>query len=112
MIYGVVADYQKQHPEFCVVRHEELSLDPLGKFRDLYSSLGLNFSQDTQRAILKASSSDNPGELSKNAIHATRLDSAVNLNNWKKRLTHEEIDRIHKLTQEIAPVYYSETSWV
>ena len=111
IIYQVVADYRKQHPQFIVVRHEDLSLDSLGSYRTLYTELGLPFTPAVENAILTSSSSDNPKEGSKRSIYTVRLDSQANLHNWKRRLTPEEIRRVRQLTEEIACQYYPELSW-
>jgi hypothetical protein len=39
------------------------------------------------------------------------LDSRANIDIWKKRLSVEEIDRIHKMTEEISALYYSDAEW-
>jgi hypothetical protein len=109
--YQVVADYKKQFPEIKVVRHEDLSLDPLEGFRSLYTHLDLNLTEKAQEKILSSSSSENPQELSKNDRFGTRLNSRANLDNWKRRLEAQEIERIHRITQEVARQYYPDWSW-
>jgi hypothetical protein len=111
LVYQVVAQYCQQYPQFQVVRHEDLSLDPLGGFQQLYASLGLEFTSRVREQILAASSSDNPGELSSRSVHAVRLDSRENLHNWKRRLTHDEINQVRRLTEETAALFYPEISW-
>ncbi|HYN18240.1 MAG TPA: sulfotransferase, partial [Actinomycetes bacterium] len=46
VIYGTVADYRRELPGVEVVRHEDLSADPLPAFRSLYGRLGLPFGPD------------------------------------------------------------------
>lgn len=111
MIYQVVQVYQKQIPGLCVVRHEDLSTDPIGEFMKLYDQLGLHFTQESRETILSATSSENPKELSSKKAHAVQLDSKANIDNWKHRLEKGEIERIRKLTFTIARVYYPEKSW-
>lgn len=111
LIYRSVHTIGAAHPDFFIVRHEDLSRDPLPAYRALYSSLGLEFTPRVEKIILNSSSSENPAELSRKKVHAVKLDSRANIQNWKKRLTTEEIDRIHKLTEDIAPLYYSEAEW-
>ena len=62
IIYQVVAQYESKYPQFQVVRHEDLSLDPIDSFRSLYNSLGLSFSAHVKQVILKSNSQNNPGE--------------------------------------------------
>lgn len=111
MVYEVAARHREQNPEFQVVRHEDLSLDPVQGYQTLYRSLGLEFTPAVEQAILNSSSSENPTELSQKRVHAVRLDSRANLHNWKRRLLPEEIQRIRAITADIAQIYYPEIEW-
>ncbi len=112
MIYQVVQAYRERIPDLLVIRHEDLSIDPIGGFMSLYDSLGLHFTQEAREMILGASSSENPKELSRKKVHAVQLDSKANINNWKHRLQKDEIERIYAFTSQVARVYYPEESWV
>jgi glutaredoxin-related protein len=111
MIYRVVARMMKLHPSFIVLRHEDLSLDPVACYRDLYAALDLDFTPKVEKTILNASSSENPTELSKKKVHAVKLDSRANLDNWKKRLSKDEITRIREMTGRTAKLFYSDEEW-
>ena len=104
-------DVRARAQDFIVVRHEDLSRDPISGYRDLYSALGLEFTPRVEKIILNSSSSENPIESSRQRVHAFKLDSRANIANWKKRLTAEEIDRVRELTGDISALYYSETDW-
>lgn len=111
MVYAVVDGFRAAHPEFVMVRHEDLSRQPLAGFRDLYASLGLVFTPEVQQALAEASQRGNPEELSTQRVHAVKLDSRANLDNWRKRLTEAEISRVRDLTAEVADKFYSENFW-
>lgn len=111
MIYRVVARTRGLLPSLIVIRHEDLSRDPLPGFRALYAALGLDFTPQVQRTILNASSSENPKELSRQRVHAVKLDSRANLDNWKKRLSAAEIERIRQMCGEMAEAFYSDSEW-
>jgi hypothetical protein len=111
IIYQTIADYRLRFPNLQIVRHEDLSLQPLDGYRALYMCLHLEFNKKVERAILSSSSSENPGEVSKSAVHSYRLDSRANLHNWKRRLESNEIKRIRYLTEEVAAGYYSAQDW-
>lgn len=111
MVYGMVAELQAEIPELCLVRHEDLSLDPVGGFRGLYQSLDLHYTPAVEAAVLSSSSAENPVELSRRAVHSVQLDSRANLDNWKRRLERAEINRIRTLTEDIAGRFYPETAW-
>jgi hypothetical protein len=111
MVYSVVQMFRKQNPGVILVRHEDLSLCPIEEYQHLYRDLGLEFSTKARRAVLDSSGSENPAELSAGSAHAIRLDSQANLDNWKRRLTREEITRVRNLTEETASFYYSDLDW-
>ncbi len=86
-------------------------MHPVEGYRELYKALRLSFTPQAEQAIQSASSSENPVELSKQAVHSVRLDSQANLHNWKRRLSPEEIQRVRLLTEEVAARYYPELDW-
>jgi hypothetical protein len=111
MVYESVRKACGTIPPVRVVRHEDLSSDPVPGFRRLYDELGLEFTPRVEQRIMKSSSSENPSELSRKNVHSVRLDSRANLHNWKHRLSAEEIARVRQLTEEVAYLYYPDVDW-
>lgn len=111
LIYGSVHTTRERHPDFFIVRHEDLSRDPIAGYRALYSALGLEFNRRVEKTILSSSSSENPRELSRKKVHAVKLDSQANLDNWKKRLTPREIEHVRKMTEGVSTLHYSDAEW-
>ena len=108
MAYRVVHAASERIPSVIVLRHEDLSRDPLAGFARVFESLGLAYTAQVQERIGASSSSENPAELSRQKVHAVKLDSRANLDNWKKRLTADEISRTRKMTEDVAQFYYPE----
>ena len=106
MIYRFVHATCKVHPDFVMIRHEDLSRDPVTGFRDLYARLGLEFTSKVEKKILSSSSSENPTELSRGKTHSVKLDSRANVDNWRKRLTEEEVARVHEITADALELFY------
>jgi len=111
IIYRSVHSMRELNPDFITVRHEDLSRDPVSGFRDLYAKLGLDFTHKVEETILNASSSENPIELARKKVHSVKLDSRANVDNWKKRLTEEEIERIHKIAEGVSSLFYADGEW-
>jgi Sulfotransferase domain len=109
VIYSVVAD--ERFPAVRLVRHEDLSRDPVHGYAELYEALGLTFSDTVAKAVEASSSSENPTETSVEQPHETRIDSRANLQNWRHRLSEDEIARIRAVTEETAALYYPELVW-
>ncbi|MCC6298410.1 MAG: sulfotransferase [Anaerolineales bacterium] len=106
MIYRFVYATGQLNPNVILVRHEDLSTDPVGGFRELYASLGLAYTHHVEKMILNSSSSENPTELRRGKTHSIKLDSRANLENWKKKLTDEEIARIREITDDTIQLFY------
>ena len=111
VLYRTVHLTLQKHPSLISVRHEDLSRDPVQGFKELYQKLGYVFTREVEHVILNTSSSENPTTLAANKTHSVNLDSRANLNNWKKILTSKEIARIHKITDEVAQLFYADDEW-
>jgi Sulfotransferase family len=111
MIYSVVRKFQQSNTDWLVLRHEDLSLDPVHRYRELYDVLSLDFTKRVEKVILDSSSSENPAEASVKKKYSVKLDSAANIKNWKKRLDAEVVERIRGITSETADYYYPGESW-
>lgn len=109
VIYSVVAD--ERFPAVRLVRHEDLSRDPVHGYAELYEALGLTFGETVAKAVEASSSSENPAETSVEHPHETQIDSRANLQNWRHRLSEDEIARIRAVTEETAALYYPELVW-
>lgn len=111
IIYSIVNQYQKKGHDFMLVRHEDLSLDPERYFSDICDYVGVNYSRDIKRAIIRSSRSSNLSEIAVHDEHSFIVNSIANLTNWKKRLTDLEIERIVTDTRDIAEKYYKWEEW-
>lgn len=111
MIYHTVLEFQREYPEIILVRHEDLSKNPVQGFADIYKQLSLEFTSREEDFILRSSSEDNPAELAIHDVHSVQLDSAANIKNWVKRLSEQEINRVRELTASTWEGYYSVEEW-
>lgn len=111
MIYHVVEQYKEVKQPFTIVRHEDLSLEPIEEFSKIYKKLWIAFDQDTQAKILESTSQENPSETTKKDIYSVKLNSQKNVKSWQTRLTGEEIKRVRDLTADVAPYFYDDQDW-
>lgn len=109
LVYGVVHDYAQELPQIRVVRHEDLSRDPVHEFERLYNELGLSFGGRVQSAIERTTSPENPAETAVAEPDVIELDSRANLETWTRRLTEEEIKRVRRQTEEVAQAFYPDS---
>ena len=111
MIYRAVHSQGQLNRRLIIVRHEDLSRDPVSGFRDLYTALGLDFTHHAEEKILPSSNSENPTELSRNKTHSVKLDSRASVENWRSKLTADEIKRIREITEDSAHLFYPDINW-
>ena len=105
IVHYVIMQYQRKHPEWIFIKHEDISQNPIKHFKDIFKTFNLNFSIKVEKNIIKHSG--NKTSQKKDLIR----DSKTNILAWKKRLTESEIDRIKKGTKDISPHFYSEDEW-
>jgi hypothetical protein len=96
------------HQDLLVVRHEDLSRDPLTHYETLFHALGLTFTSHVSDVVQATSSERNPIELPSHRPFRTRLNSRANLANWRHRLDEDEIERILEITTPVVSHYYPE----
>ena len=111
VIYAVVGKYEGSFPGFVVLRQEDLAREPIERFTALYDRLGLHFTSAAHDAVTASSSGDNPRETSIENPYATQINSRASLENWKRRLSKDEVSRIRRVTEEIADRYYGNEEW-
>jgi len=109
-IYHTVSKFLVDHPNWIVVRHEDLACNPVEGFRDLYRQLGLSYTPACKRAVVASSRSENPTESPDRAKDIQR-DSQGLIGRWRDGLSEEEIQAIREYTEEIAQEWYDQSSW-
>lgn len=107
MIHQVILQYQKDHPDWIFVKHEDISKDPVRSFAEIYERLGIAFTEKVRKKIEEHSNLNRPGKVASKLVR----DSKANIRSWQKRLTKEEIDRVRKGTAHIASEFYDESTW-
>jgi len=112
MIYQFVHEYRTQDPRVLVLRHEDLSLNPLAEYAALYARVGLTLTPRAKQTIARFTSNRNPSELSRSNPVAAPLDSRTNVSNWTRRLRPDEIARIREITAGVWERYYEAEDWM
>jgi hypothetical protein len=111
LVYHTAWRLRNEHPEWVFLRHEDLSRCPVPQFRTLYARLGLRFTPDVSRAIEESSSEHHPKAQLDGEAHRIHLNSRANIWNWCQRLDPEEIERIRRGTEDVAPFFYTDADW-
>jgi hypothetical protein len=111
IIHHVILRFQRAHPDWIFLRHEDLSRQPVEEFAKLFARLGLDMLPRVRRTIEAHTAEDNPKEAAEKIAHQLKRDSKGNIWNWRSRLLPEEIARVRQGTQDIARHFYTEADW-
>ena len=109
ILYAQVDAYRREHPEWAVVRHEDLARDPLGGFEALYRSLGLPFTGDVAASIRTHSAP--PARVRHPSAHEVRMDSAATVGSWRQRLSPDELERLRAAVRDVSDRFYDDDEW-
>ena len=112
LTHHMIAGYQRKHPDWLFVRHEDLSRDPVHQFEPLFQYLGLDYELNVRKYIDDCTRPGNPVERPGEQWPAfARLDSRRNVNRWAERLSQKDIERIREGTADVWPHFFDEADW-
>jgi len=103
LLHKRILQYREIHKDWYFVKHEELSLNPVGEFEKMYECLDIPFDS-------KVISNINLFTKSKRDDYYHR-DSRKNVYSWKKRLSAREIEYVRDNTKDIWPEFYGNNDW-
>ena len=105
-LHHVIGELRDRHPNWSVVKHEDLAADPGRGFEDLYRACGLQWDGEVARAVAAYSSAGSQKELPMWRHGSVKRDSHTATETWRHRLTDEEVERVRTGTAEIAARFY------
>lgn len=109
IINKLLLEYSKENPDFIMIKHKDICLNPVSTAKKIYDELGINFNQSVENKIKRMTSSKNVKD-SKKIVKLNRDSSQLPFL-WKKNLSISEINKIKAETYEIASNIFSEESW-
>lgn len=99
----------EEHRPWLFRRHEDMSREPVARFRELYDALGLTWTDGVRRTIEEHSGAGNPGDTDDPATH--RRESVAVITSWRRHLTADEIGSIRDRTEHLARRWYGDADW-
>jgi hypothetical protein len=107
---GVIAGYRAEHPDWTVVRHEDLATDPQAQFASLYQQLGLSLSDEVVARLDAATADTNPTDAG-SEVHVLARDSRALVFAWHGRLDDHQLQEVRAVTDDVASLFYDDASW-
>ena len=107
VFHGLMRDWKAAHPDWVVIRHEDIAARPMSAFPELCGQIDLDvgphYLQALERALGDTGRADD--------LQSTRRHSAAQASSWRSRLQIQDISRIRSLTEAIWPTFYREDEW-
>lgn len=110
VLYTVVEQYRERHPDWTVVRNEDLATTPKEEFRNLCNELNIAFDASMEEAVSEFTTMDNPDQ-EEMPLHATQRDSQSQAWKWKRTLDGARLKRIRKQTAPVWKKFYDPSEW-
>ena len=108
LIHHRIVEYQKTHPQWLFIRHEDLAREPVREYLKIFNHLKIPYSKHTYNAIQAHSLRVQPVNMD---LYTTKRNSRQVTTKWKKRLTAAEVTRIRNRVESVATHFYSEDEW-
>jgi hypothetical protein len=120
MLHYVLGEMAARSPRVHVVRYEDLCFDPEGAYRQLFTSLGLEFNGSARDEVARGTSGNSRskshswrfsrhGGLSRTAFRP--MDSKAMINAWRTIIDPGEAARIREITAGVADRFYTDADW-
>ena len=112
LIHSAIAQQLDRHPDFVLVRYEDLATDPEAGFRDLYERLELPYTARAEKTVREGSMAGpaarhNPwGRVGLGRTAYQPMDSKANAWAWRDRLPPGEAASIIAATRSVAERFY------
>lgn len=102
----IVARAHARHPEWRLVRYEELCDDPLGGFRALFRSLALDWTSAVEAWTTETTRASSAGTFSTSRVSAQQRDA------WRRAMTARQIAEVRRIVEPFGfPELATEADW-
>lgn len=99
MLHYAIFTYKQNKPHWLFVEYKEIALNPVEKFSQIFDYADLDMQKNIEKYIREYTSAINPKEPENHEYMP--IDSKKSPENWKKRLTSEEIKKVKSLTKDV-----------
>ncbi|MGQ4647677.1 sulfotransferase [Lyngbya aestuarii] len=100
--YYVMLQQWRKHPDWILLQHESLCLDPIGNYRKLFAQLNLNWTTKTEQ-LLDYSTKQDSGQ-----PYQPQRRSSREPDKWKNELEPEQIEKIRQFVKPFGLPFYSD----
>ncbi len=99
------------YPDKRLIVYEQLCLDPIDSFRDLFAWSGLPWSEDVEHKILEKSGLGESQIAKTNNNYDTARNSIEMINSWRSKLSKQQISRLRDTYLDFNLPLYPADEW-
>lgn len=110
-IYKALKNYSEKQENWLIIMNEDICLDPVETFKNIFDWCDLDFTDKVRREIVKMTEPGNRIKAKGNQIHDMMRDSRQLVKSWKESVTIEERNILREITEPISCHYYDDNSW-
>ncbi|MEO0375303.1 MAG: sulfotransferase [Cyanobacteria bacterium P01_A01_bin.17] len=100
-VYFVLLQQQKHHPDWIVIQHEQLCLNPMDEFRKLFDTLQLRWTQRTNQILQTSTTSDSGRSYVPSRVSSQEPEK------WKQQLEAWQIEEVQAAVKPFGLPYYT-----
>lgn len=91
--YSVILRQKENHPDWIIVKHEDICKDPENQFKELFDKLNLKWTKKTEKILTNSTTRDSGQAYETQRITSREADK------WKRRLQPEEIEKVRQFVK-------------
>jgi hypothetical protein len=107
---AVIAKYRQRHPNWQIVRMEDLAMHPTDEFRDLWNYLDVPYDREMASAVREFTTAASSSE-EDYGTHDVKRDSESQAWRWRSELEPGAVDRIRNATAPVWREFYEAGEW-
>jgi len=106
ILYSKSITMAKQNSQIMLVKHEDLCVNPIECFQELFDHFNLTWTGKVQKYINRTTIEKRPGDFSTYRITKDQI------NKWKREMTTGEIEQVRTFVEPFnLPFYDKESDW-
>lgn len=109
LVHHMIIKYKEMYPQWTFVRYEDLASDPIGMYQEIFTKLGLPFTEQNHISIQEHGLPEPRTEVTE--PYSIKQDPSQVVSRWKRNLTASEIDRIRRRVEDVSSSFYSDDDW-
>ena len=109
--HKVIFNWAKKYKKWIIVKHEDISNNPINEFYKLYETLELTWSKNIENKINKYTNSKNPINININKTTGSIRNSKAIFNERIQSLSLIEREKVFNIVKDVCLEYYNRNSF-